>query len=161
LRRFHELDHVVEKTLAGVCRDAYNDFVAQHARAPRDRASVATRLADHRRGLARDGGLVDGRRAFDDITVRRDHLARRHDKQVAFAQFGRADGQERTIRGLAPCHGLRARLAQRVGLRLSASFGEGLGKIREQHREPQPHGDLNTESQVLALWTKHEADGRK
>ena len=35
-----------------------------------------------------------------------------------------------------------ARAAQGVGLRLAAPFGDGLGEIRKQHREPEPCGDL-------------------
>ena len=38
--------------------------------------------------------------------------------------------------------GVGARLAQRVGLRLAAPFGDRFGEIGEQHREPQPGGDL-------------------
>src|ERR1700722_11688089 len=35
-----------------------------------------------------------------------------------------------------------ARPSQSVGLRVSAPSGDGLGEIGEQHREPQPGGDL-------------------
>ena len=38
--------------------------------------------------------------------------------------------------------GLGAALAERVGLGLAAAFGHGLGEVGEQHREPQPDGDL-------------------
>ena len=40
--------------------------------------------------------------------------------------------------------------AQRVGLRLAAAFGDRLGEIGEQHREPQPQDDLELEADVLA-----------
>ena len=36
---------------------------------------------------------------------------------------------------------LRARLAQRVGLRLAAPFGDRLGEVREQHGEPEEQRD--------------------
>ena len=38
--------------------------------------------------------------------------------------------------------GLGAALAQRVGLGLAAAFGHGLGEVGEDHREPQPDGNL-------------------
>ena len=45
-------------------------------------------------------------------------------------------------------HGLGPRLAQRVGLRLAAAFGHRLGEVREQHREPEPEGDLAGEQRL-------------
>src|SRR5438105_5954218 len=44
--------------------------------------------------------------------------------------------------------GFRPRLAQRVGLSFAASFGHGLGKVGEQHREPEPQCDLQVESEA-------------
>ncbi len=41
-------------------------------------------------------------------------------------------------------------LPQRLGLRLPAAFGHGLGEIREQDREPQPEGDLTREERPSA-----------
>ena len=38
------------------------------------------------------------------------------------------------------------RLAQRVGLRLAAPFGHRFGEVREEHREPEPQGDLEIEA---------------
>ena len=35
-----------------------------------------------------------------------------------------------------------ARAAQGIGLRLAAPFGHRFGEIGEQHREPEPDGDL-------------------
>ena len=46
--------------------------------------------------------------------------------------------------------GLGALAPQRVGLRLAAAFGDGLGEIREQHGEPQPQDDLELEDDVSA-----------
>ena len=42
--------------------------------------------------------------------------------------------------------GFRTGLAQRVGLRLAAALGHGLGEIGEKHREPQPERDLKLKS---------------
>jgi hypothetical protein len=39
-----------------------------------------------------------------------------------------------------------ARFAQRISLRFSAAFGHGFGKIRKQHREPQPQSNLQAKS---------------
>ena len=39
---------------------------------------------------------------------------------------------------------------QRVGLRLAAAFGDRLGEVGEQHREPQPEDDLEREAEICA-----------
>ena len=39
---------------------------------------------------------------------------------------------------------------QRIGLRLAAAFGDRLGEVGEQHREPQPQDDLELEADVCA-----------
>ena len=36
--------------------------------------------------------------------------------------------------------------AQRVGLRLAARLGHGLGEVGEEHGEPQPERDLDAEA---------------
>ncbi len=43
----------------------------------------------------------------------------------------------------------RARLAQLVGLRLATAFGDSLGEVGEQHREPEPGGDETGEHVLL------------
>ena len=43
---------------------------------------------------------------------------------------------------------LRALAPQRVGLRLAAALGDGLGEVGEQHGEPQPQDDLEREAEV-------------
>ena len=48
-------------------------------------------------------------------------------------------------------HGFRARLAQRVRLRLAAPFGHGFGKVCEKHREPQPERDLQLEAETAEM----------
>jgi hypothetical protein len=49
--------------------------------------------------------------------------------------------------------GLALGLAQRVGLGLAAALGHGLGKVGEQHREPQPERDLQVEAEAGAMMT--------
>ncbi len=58
---------------------------------------------------------------------------------------------------------LRALLAQRIGLRLAAPFGNRLGKIGEQHGDPQPDDDLEGEAEILAAHDHfaQEDDGRQ
>ena len=47
------------------------------------------------------------------------------------------------------------RRAQRIGLRLAAPFGDRLGEVREQHREPQPRGDGEDEPRLADLgWSR-------
>ncbi len=43
-----------------------------------------------------------------------------------------------------------AGLLQRFRLRLAAPFGDGFGKVGEQHREPQPEDDLEGEAQIAS-----------
>ena len=52
---------------------------------------------------------------------------------------------------------LGAGLAQRVGLRLAAAFGDGFGEVGEQHREPQPEDDLEGEAEMLAARSRGRA----
>ena len=42
-------------------------------------------------------------------------------------------------------------LAQRVGLRLAAPFGHGLGEVGEQHGEPEPGGDETGEHVLVGV----------
>ncbi len=44
----------------------------------------------------------------------------------------------------------RARLAQRVGLRLAPALRHRLGEVGEQHREPEPERELEREPDVAA-----------
>ena len=73
-----------------------------------------------------------------------------HD-DVALAQRGRrhrlASGRPARSRFAI---GLGAGLAQRVGLRLAASFGHRFGEVREQHGQPEPERDLELEAEVAA-----------
>ena len=60
---------------------------------------------------------------------------------VADVELGARHLLDRPVGGAAVRHGLGARLAQRVGLRLAPPFGHRLGEVREQHREPEERGD--------------------
>ena len=54
--------------------------------------------------------------------------------------------------------GLRARLAQRIGLRLAAALGHGFGEIGKEHREPEPESDLEQEADGVAAAAREEQD---
>ncbi len=56
-------------------------------------------------------------------------------------------------------NGPGAGLAQRVGLGLPAPFGHGFRKIGEEHREPEPEGDLQGETERLAFRPKDQRKG--
>ena len=55
------------------------------------------------------------------------------------------------VGGVALGNGLAFGLAQRVGLGLAAALGHGLGKVGEQHREPEPERDLQVEAEAGAV----------
>ena len=117
-----ERDHAVEERLAGVGRDAHLDPVREHAGAAGDGAAVAAALADDRRRLAGDGGLVDRGDALDDVAVAGDDLAGDHEHDVALAQLARGD-----LLASSPSTSTLASVsvlvrAQRVGLRLAAAL---------------------------------------
>jgi hypothetical protein len=136
----HESDHAIEKGFARIGADLDDDAIGQHLGAARYRAAIAAAFADDRCRFAGDGRFVDRSDAFEHIAVARDeHPCFDHDL-VAFAQRRGADRFFLPIDDLA---GLRvlAHLAERRRLRLAAPFGDGFGKVREQHREPQPSGD--------------------
>ncbi len=118
----------VSPGLAVICHD---DAVAQHRGASGDGAPVAAGLADHRGRLARDRRLVDRGDALDDVAVAGDDLPGLDDHAVAQRE-GRAGDQFLGTGGeQPPGHRLRTCLAQRVGLRLAAPFGDGLGEVGE------------------------------
>jgi hypothetical protein len=54
--------------------------------------------------------------------------------------------------------GLLAGLAERCRLRLAASFGYGLGEIREQYGEPEPQDDLKREPKICPAAGRQIAD---
>ena len=72
-------------------------------------------------------------------------------------------GRDELMAGAAPRRvellGLHvaARRPQRVGLRLAAPLGHRLGKVGEQHREPQPGGNAENESRPIPVPDSHSA----
>src|ERR1035437_2104714 len=146
-----EGDHAIEERFAGVCRDANDQEVGEHLGAARDRRAVAARLTNDRRGLARDGRLVDGCDAFGHLSVARDHVARHADHVIPDAKVRRGRGDDRGLIGRVLQllgHRLRTRGAQAVGLRLAAPLRHCLGEIREEHREPEPDCELQREADL-------------
>ena len=83
-----ERDHAVEERLARLLGDLDHEPVGEQTRAAGDGRAVAAGLADHRRGLARDRGLVDRADALDDLAVGGDDLARLDDDDVAAPEVG-------------------------------------------------------------------------
>jgi hypothetical protein len=68
-----------------------------------------------------------------------------HHHHIARAQLGAGNLLDLAAVANAIGNGLRARLAQRVGLRLAAAFRHGLREVGKQHGEPQPQRDLQVE----------------
>ena len=85
---FHQSDHAVEEGLSRLGGDPDDDLVGQHPSAPGDGRPVAARLADHGRGLAGDGRLVDAGDAVDDLAVTGDELTGVDDAHVADVELG-------------------------------------------------------------------------
>ena len=135
-----EGDHPVEERLARLRRDPHDDAVGEDPGASGDGRAVAAGFADHRRRLAGDGRLVDRGDALDDVTVAGDHLAGLDDDQVADLQLRRRNIDDGAVVEADVGDRLRAGLAQGVGLGLAPTFGDRLGEVGEQHREPQPGG---------------------
>ena len=111
-----------------------------------DGRAVAAGLANDGRGFAGDRQFVDRGDPFDDVAVARDDLAGFDQHDIAQPKIERIhpfdDAAEVFGIDVALGAGVAARAAQGVGLRLAAPLGDGLGEIREQHREPEPGGDL-------------------
>jgi len=150
LRPFDKLDHAVDERVAGFGRDAHAQPVRNHLRAAGDRRAVAAGFADHRCGLARDGGFVDGGDTLDNFAVGRNEIAGFDEHDVAGFKLACGHFLVRPARRMhdALSPSLAAQLAQRVGLRLAAAFRDRFGEIREQHGEPQPDDDLEHEADI-------------
>ena len=140
VRPLDQGDHPVEEGLAALGRDAHDDPVREDRGAAGDGRAVAAGLADDRRRLAGDGRLVDRGDALDDLAVGGDEVAGLADDDVALGQLGGCTSS--SVPSGEPARlGLRAHLAQRVGLRLATAFGHGLGEVGEDHREEEPDRD--------------------
>ncbi len=59
-----------------------------HQRAAGDGGAVAARLADHRRGFARDRAFIDAGDAFDDFAIGGDEITRLDENDVARRRSG-------------------------------------------------------------------------
>jgi hypothetical protein len=68
---------------------------------------------------------------------------------VAQRQLDAGDILELTARSTSVGDGRRARLAELIGLRLSAPLGYRLREVGEQHGEPEPSGDEPGEDVLL------------
>jgi hypothetical protein len=151
-------DHAIEERLTRIRGDLDDEPVRQHLRAAGDRAAVAAALADHRGALAGDRGFVHRRDALDHGAVGGDELTGLDQHVLPLAQARRRDQLESSASlGLRQPPGLQiaSRLAQRRRLRLAAPFGHRLGEVREQHGEPEPHGDPEDEPRRRLTLTDH------
>jgi len=85
-------------------------------------------------------GFVDRGDAVDDFAVRRDHVARLDQHDVARRQLVGGGRNGRTGQRVDDQLGqdIDALGAQGVGRRLAATLGDALGEIREQDGEPEP-----------------------
>ncbi len=140
---FDEADHPIEERVAGVGGDAEEQPVGDDRRPGGDRREhVGSRLLEHRRGFAGDGGLVDVGDALDDVAVGRDDAVLLHPDEVALAQVRRRNGLDAPAGEHAVGAQVGAGLAQRGGLRLAAAFGQRLGVVGEpdgQHEDDRHH----------------------
>ena len=142
-------DHAVDEGRARRGGDPHLDEVGEHGRSAGDGRAIAAGLANDGRGLAGDRRFIDRGDAFDDVAVAGNDLAGFDQHDIAEAKIERVhpfdDAAEVLGIDIALGAGVAAGAAQSVGLRLAAPFGDGLGEIGEQHREPQPGGDLARE----------------
>ena len=141
-------DHAVEKGLAGIGGDADFDPVRQHLGAAGHGRAVAAGLADHGSRLAGNRRLVHRSHAFDHFAVAGDVVVGFDIDHVSGAKQAAGDLFKAAVGGVALGNRLALGLAQRVGLGLAAALGHGLGKVGEQHREPQPERDLQVEAKA-------------
>jgi hypothetical protein len=148
---FDQGDHAVEEGFAGVGGDADLDPVGEDLCAAGDGGAVAAGFADDGRRLAGDGRLVHRGDAFDDFAVAGDVVAGLDVDHVAQAEQAAGNLFKAAVGLVALGDGLALGLAQGIGLGLAAAFGHGLGKVGEEHREPQPEGDLEVEAEAGAV----------
>ncbi|MCY1399008.1 hypothetical protein D9M71_140560 [compost metagenome] len=133
---FDQGDHAVQGRLAGVGADLHQQPVGHQPGVAGDGRTIATGLTNHRRGLTGNRRLVDRRDALDHLAVAGDHFTGDHAHNIPLAQ---AAGSHLFIatQGVAPLRSepLAAGL-EAVGTGLAATFGQGFGKVGEQHGEP-------------------------
>ena len=132
-----ERDHAVQEAVPRLLGDLDHDPVRQHARAAGDRAAVAAGLADHRRRLARDRGLVDRRDALDHGAV-----AGISSPASTTTTSPRRSSDARLVVPSRRRATVSVRIARSAsGLRAPAALRERLGQVREHDRQPQPDRD--------------------
>jgi hypothetical protein len=97
-------------------------------------------LANDGRRLAGDRRFIDRGDAFKDLAVAGNDLVGFDQDDIAQTKLERVhpfdDAREIRRIDIALGAGVAAGAAQSVGLRLAAPFGDSLGEIGEQHREP-------------------------
>ena len=147
----HQRDHAIEKSFAGIGGDLDLDPVRQHLGAAGNGRAVAAGFADDRSGFAGNGRLVHRSHALDDFAVAGDVVAGFDVDDVSCAKQAADDLFKAAVGGVALGNRLALGLAQGIGLGLAAALGHGLGKVGEQHREPQPERDLQVEAEGLAV----------
>jgi hypothetical protein len=111
-----------------------------------ERSPPASRITGCR--LAGDGRFVHRSHAFDHFTVAGDVVVGFDVDHVSGAQQAAGNLFKAAVRRVPFRNGLALGLAQRVGLSLAAALGHGLGKVGEEHREPQPEGDLEVKAET-------------
>ena len=87
LGAFDERDHAVEERLARVRRDLDLDLIGEDARAARDGAAIASRLADDWGAFAGDDRLIDRCDPVDHLAVSGNDFAGTAQHDVAGPQF--------------------------------------------------------------------------
>ena len=150
-RAFHQLDHPVQERFARIRRDAHLDFIRQYARAAGHRRAIAARFANHRRRLSGDRGFVHRGDSLNHFAVPGNEFRRRYHHHVAQPQLRTGHRFDRAIRAYSPRNRFRPRPPQRLGLGFPAPLRHRFRKIREQHGEPQPHRNLQRESESLGM----------
>ena len=145
---FDQGDHAIQKSFAGVGGDADLDPVRQHLRAAGHGRAVAASLADHRRRFAGNGRFVHRGHALNHLAVAGDVAVRLDVNHISGAQQRAWNFNQFVGVVIALGDGFALGLAQGVGLGLAAALGHGLGKVGEEHREPQPERDLEVEAEA-------------
>ena len=135
---FHEGDHPVEERLAGPARDLDDYAVREHDRASRDARPVAAGRPDDGRRLSRDGRLVDGGHAFDDLPVTGDRLSCLDDDPVARLEGRRGDLLDGARFREAAGRRFVAGFSERLRLGLAPGFRKGGREVREEHGDEKP-----------------------
>ena len=150
---FDQPDHAIEEGRARCGCDAHAYPIGQHLRAAGDGRAVTTRLADHRCRFAGNRRLVDRSHAYDHLAVRRNKIAGLDQNKVANLKAGT---RHQPIVLLIACAGnelglgFGALTAQRVGLCLTPTLGDGFREVGEQHGEPQPQDNLKLKADMPA-----------